>query len=366
VLRLEVGGAVSGVSVSGTVLNLALPANANRKAALTVAEHEVSTMTMQSGGLAVRFDQPFRYQVVEQSATRTVLELRPVISSVELQSTGERDIYRFHVTGAMDPTVHREGDAVVMNLPGARLDAGVTVPPSLTLQASDTGLVARVTSSRNFVIKRGADYFDLQLTAPGLAGKTIVVDPGHGGSETGAVGPAGTQEKADNLAIALKLKTLLEGAGARVVMTRTSDTRCADPADLAKLVGDDQLHYDLACRSQVANTVGADMFISIHNNANPDASLGGTETYYSLGNMNSARSQDLANFVQAGMLSSLGLQDLKVKHDVFYVTKFTDAPAVLAEVAFISNPTEEQLLGQDAFRQKAAQSIFTGIQRFFQ
>ncbi|HYF77746.1 MAG TPA: N-acetylmuramoyl-L-alanine amidase, partial [Symbiobacteriaceae bacterium] len=172
--------------------------------------------------------------------------------------------------------------------------------------------------------------------------------------------------KSVNLAIGLKLKALLEASGAKAVMSRTADTRCATPAELAAGAAlGDELHVDLGCRADLSDEVGADAFISIHNNASGDSAVRGTETYWTPDNFNASQSQVLAGLVQEELVKTLGLRNLGVKQNIFYVTRYTDAPAVLAEIAFLSNSTEEALLRQDSFQTKTAEALFRGIARLW-
>lgn len=368
VMRLELGGltAPSAVSSTSNTLTLSLPDNANRLAALQVNYQGITAMNMDRSSLTLRFDHSFRYQVISSSATGTVIEIRPQVTGVTVTHLADRDVYRLPLVGVADPSVTRIGSDVVLNLPGATVAGGVVAPAGFTLLGTSTGVTGRVTTSRPYAIKRGADYIDLVIyTTPGLVGKTIVVDPGHGGTETGAVAN-GLMEKDVNLAIGLKLKALLEAAGAKVVMTRIADTRCANPTELSQVPLDEQLHYDLNCRTVVANTAGADAFVSIHSNANPSTLERGTETYWSSDNLNASQSQVLGTLVQQELVAGLGLQDRRAKDDIYYVIKFTDAPAILAEVAFVTNSTDASLLKTDDFRQKAANSLLRGLQRFYQ
>ncbi|HYF92281.1 MAG TPA: N-acetylmuramoyl-L-alanine amidase [Symbiobacteriaceae bacterium] len=366
ILRLEIAGQVGAIREGAGSLTVALPENADRQAALTVGQSGVSSMTLGPRGLTVRFDHTFRHQVIVNADGTTVLEIRPVVEQIQAVKEADREIYRLHVAGVVDPVARREGSALAIDLFGARLGEGVMLPPGMTAEADAGGVTLRVASDRAHAIKRGAGTFDLVLLAPGLAGKTVVIDPGHGGVETGAIGLSGLTEKEANLSISLKLKALMEAAGARVVITRTADTRCASPAELLKWpTADEKLRFDLSCRSTVANTVGADAFVSVHSNASPDRGVRGTETYWSGDNLNAARSRALAGLVQGELVGALGLRNLGVKENIFYVTKYTDAPAVLAEIAFLSNSAEDGLLRQDAFRQKAAEAIFRGLSRFW-
>ncbi|HLN63267.1 MAG TPA: N-acetylmuramoyl-L-alanine amidase, partial [Symbiobacteriaceae bacterium] len=168
-----------------------------------------------------------------------------------------------------------------------------------------------------------------------------------------------------NLSISLKLKALLEQAGAKVVMTRTADTRCSTPAQLSGLTGAEQLRVDLNCRTVVPNTAGADLFLSVHSNASPATSARGVESYWSTENLNDPQSRFFATLVQNEMVKALGTPDRGVMDEMFYVVKFTDAPAVLAEVGYVTNPSDEALFKQDAVRQQTAQALLRAMQRFF-
>lgn len=174
----------------------------------------------------------------------------------------------------------------------------------------------------------------------------IVIDPGHGGSDPGAIGPAGTQEKNHALAVALYLRTLLQKTGHQVILTRETDRDVAYP--------DASSREELQARVDIANQAGAGLFISLHANAAENSEAGGTETWYYLDGY------PLAEAVQR-KLAELGLTDRGVKRANFYVLKYTEMPAILVELAFISNSAEEQLLAAEEFRKKAAQEINNGL-----
>lgn len=188
---------------------------------------------------------------------------------------------------------------------------------------------------------------------PGLKGKVIGIDPGHGGSDAGAVGLNGTTEKAVNLAVAMQVKALLEKAGAKVVMTRTDDRdvygRYASDVD------------ELQARASVANDNNVDIFLSIHANAIGNRDVGGTATYYY---PKTKYDSLLAQSIQANIIKT-GLDDRGINSARFYVLRRSKMPAALVEMAFISNPKEESLLGSPAFQQQMAQGIVKGLDTFF-
>lgn len=186
-----------------------------------------------------------------------------------------------------------------------------------------------------------------------LVGKTICIDPGHGGSDSGAVGGTGTKERDNTLAIALLLRDRLEKNGACIVMTRDSDKDVAFPGASAD--------EELGARVDAANEAGADIFLSIHNDSFTSSSASGTTTYH----YGDAESVRLAGLIQKCLVEELGTKDRGARFASFYVIRYTDMPAVLVEVAFISNPEEEVLLASVDGRFKAAESIFQGIVKYF-
>ena len=190
----------------------------------------------------------------------------------------------------------------------------------------------------------------------GLTGKTIVIDPGHGSPDTGAIGPSGTLEKDNNLAIALILEKDLKSVGANVLMTRSTDNSPAS-TDFTTM-------NDLQDRVDVANNSKADLFVSIHNDSFTNPAASGTSTYYSADNSQSDKSQQLADNVQDELINYLGTSNRGVIEAPFYVIKYTDMPAILVEAAFISNPDEEKKLATDDFRQSIATAILSGITDF--
>lgn len=191
--------------------------------------------------------------------------------------------------------------------------------------------------------------------ASGLKGKKIAIDPGHGGNDSGAVGYGGVKEKDSTLRISLKLKKMLEDAGATVIMTRSTDISVAAPtaSDAA----------ELQARCDVADKANADIFISIHNDSFTDSSANGTSTYYYSGG--SSASKELADDLRSSIIAQVNTPDRGTKTANFYVIKHTDMPAVLIEAAFISNPAESVLLTSDDGTTKFATGIFNGINKFF-
>ena len=219
--------------------------------------------------------------------------------------------------------------------------------------------------------------------ALGLKIGRIVIDPGHGGHDTGTIGPTGLEEKEVVLDVGLKLKKLLEqNTGCEVVMTRSDDT-----------------FIPLEERTAIANEKSADLFISIHANASRDKSARGIETYYLNFTSNpdalevAARenassqeavhqlqdlikkiamtekieeSQDFARQVQREVYTRVtkvsGAQrDRGTKKAPFVVLIGANMPSVLAEISFLTNPRDERLLKRSDYREKIAYALYEGI-----
>jgi len=215
---------------------------------------------------------------------------------------------------------------------------------------------------------------------------TVVIDPGHGGRDPGAHGPRGTEEKDITLKVGLKLRELLKkDPGVRVMMTRERD-----------------VFVDLEDRARFANINEADLFVSIHVNSHPQRSIRGIEIYH-FGEAKDQRALEVAARENGTPLSSTGvgweylvadllttkkieaslelawttkeamiahmngqyaLVDHGVKTAPFYVLRFTSMPSILAEIAYISNAAEEDLLRTGTFTTRVAESLREGVTAF--
>lgn len=181
-----------------------------------------------------------------------------------------------------------------------------------------------------------------------LKGKTIVVDPGHGGADPGAIGFSGQQEKEVNLFTALELARLLNAAGAEVLLTRNGDQTVSNLR-----------------RVTLANDSNADLFISIHANAYSKNKSNGTETFYYANDDNGSDSRFLAGLLQKELVDVLRLRDRGVKSSGFYVIKNTEMPAALVELAFLTNAEEEKMLKDEKVLKASAESLYRGIEQYF-
>jgi N-acetylmuramoyl-L-alanine amidase len=178
-----------------------------------------------------------------------------------------------------------------------------------------------------------------------LKGLKIMIDPGHS-KDPGAIGPTGLLEKDANLWIALKLRTMLKNKGAKVMMTRTGN--------------EDVPLYD---RPKKAEEWGADLLVSIHNNALPDGINpfynNGTSVYYYF-----PHSLGLAEAVHNQMLKATGLPDHGLYYGNLVLTRYSTVPSILVECAFMIIPEQEAKLRTAKFQKACASAIMLGIKDF--
>lgn len=179
-----------------------------------------------------------------------------------------------------------------------------------------------------------------------LRGRMIAIDPGH--PPLGATGPTGLREAEANLAVALQLRAMLESAGARILMTRTADTA-----------------LDLWPRVAMADTGGAELLVSIHNNALPDGvnpfTNNGTSVFY-----NQPRSAPLASEIQRALVARLGLPDLGISRADLAIVRLTWMPSVLVEGMFMILPEQEAALRTSTGTRQYARGVYEGVRRFLQ
>lgn len=192
-----------------------------------------------------------------------------------------------------------------------------------------------------------------------LAGKTIVLDPGHGGADGGAVGKDGTLEKGISLSVAKQLQSYLQQTGAVVYLTREKDTDLADPdtKGLARRKGE-----DIRRRLQFIGDKQADLFISIHLNALPSTKWSGAQTFYY---PKLDKSEHLAKMIQAEIIRNLeNTNRTALSLTGMYLLKHAEVPGALVEIGFLSNEQERKLLKKTEYQKKMAASIYQGILRY--
>lgn len=188
----------------------------------------------------------------------------------------------------------------------------------------------------------------------------IVVDPGHGGKDPGAIGVNGLYEKTVNRDVSLKLKAELERLGYEVLLTADTD-----------------IHMSLPERVAFKEAAQADLFISIHANAHHSSAIQGSMVLYYDRNYPQASypasaemaeltplSKQLATYVAESMAAKAGTYDRGIVPSAVYVARHGTIPSILVETAFLSNPKDAANLASDAFRTQLALGIAEGIQRF--
>ncbi len=256
-------------------------------------------------------------------------------------------------------------------------------PPRLVLDVPSAAMSERLASARRPEPPEGGS----EARQLGFGVHRIVIDPGHGGTAPGAIGRSGSTEKDLTLDISRRVAGNLRNSKYEVSLTRSDDS-----------------NIDLEDRASFATESGADLFVSIHVNSSTNRNLTGFETYYLdlatdptaaetaarenltarggvgglndvldeiVRNANKRESRDLATSIQDSLIMQMSkkygdVRDLGVKHAPFVVLVGAEMPAVLVEVSFLSNPTEETRLNEDTYRQQVADAIHIGIENFIE
>lgn len=190
---------------------------------------------------------------------------------------------------------------------------------------------------------------------------TIIIDPGHGGEDGGAVGINGVFEKDLNLSLSLDLAAMLRSSGYRVILTRETDTMLYDKNVDYK---GRKKQLDLSERVRIAENCDNAIFISIHMNSFLDSRYSGLQVYYS-GNSDGSRS--LAEAIQNSVTSELQKDNervIKQASDNIYLLKNIKKPAVLIECGFISNSVECERLCDENYRKELSLAVFCGINSY--
>lgn len=195
------------------------------------------------------------------------------------------------------------------------------------------------------------------LAEPPLAGQVIMLDPGHGGIDPGAVF-GNVYEKDINLAVALQLARLLRQDGAEVYLTRTDDS---DYYPSSRCTLQDK-RQDLTIRAEMARQSGAGILVSLHVNKDHHPGSQGAETYYFPG---STEGQRLAEAIQIRLKEIQPDNRRQAKAEDYFLLRTTPMPAVIVELGFISNSRERTLLLSAAWQKTLAEAICEGIIDFY-
>ena len=197
------------------------------------------------------------------------------------------------------------------------------------------GWLVSINGTKPQIKKTGADGY--------LKNKTIVLDPGHGGTDKGATGVSGIYEKDLTLRTAQLLSDKLMAAGANVYITRKNDS-----------------YLQLASRVNMARIYNADAFISLHYDSNVDPSTHGMTGYYY-----HTYQQTLAESIFASTVGQTKMTSRGVRFGDFHVIRENSQKAVLMELGYLSNPAEEMMIKSAGFQENAASGLFDGLARYF-
>ncbi len=195
--------------------------------------------------------------------------------------------------------------------------------------------------------------------APVLPG-TIVIDPGHGGLDSGAVSENGVEEKNINLAVSLFLRDIAKENGINVIMTRTEDISLHTTESSKIRV---QKRSDLEVRKKLLNETGAAAFISVHTNKFEQSKYKGSQVFYA----NNDKSRLLGELIQKSLIEGMADGNTRAAKTVpagAYIYKGTKESAVIVECGFLSNPEEEALLQQEEYQKRIAACIWDGIKKY--
>lgn len=204
-----------------------------------------------------------------------------------------------------------------------------------------------------FIGRAALSYATFQSTGPFC----VLLDAGHGGTDPGKVSASGIKEKDINLAITLKCKKILEQNGIKVILTRSEDCSLEDDSASNKKAS------DLKNRKALMKKNKINCAVSIHQNSFPDSSSHGAQVFY---NPQYPSSKHLASLIQTQMQNLTGMENhRKIKPNTdYYLLRDNDVPTVIAEVCFLSNPSETAMITEETIQEKAAFQIAMGIMQF--
>lgn len=186
---------------------------------------------------------------------------------------------------------------------------------------------------------------------------TVVLDAGHGGTDPGKVSASGVEEKDVNLDIALKCRSVLKQNGITVILTRDSDESLEDSSSAYKKAS------DLRNRKKIMTENQADCAVSIHQNSFPDPAQHGSQVFY---HPSSEEGKKLASCIQNQTKSLLGQEnrrEIKSNGD-YYLLRDNPVPTVIAEICFLSNPSEAEMITDESIQERAAFAIAMGIMQY--
>ena len=293
------------------------------------------------------------YQPISKPTSKPADEVKtPVVST-------QRPTSNTQVATAQKPAAEVKAPVASAQKPATTKASG----PKVIVIPKNNGDNNKATSQKGSKVTTKSDKEELPLaikakskfrTGGGIKDKIITLDPGHGGSDPGAIGASGLKEKQITLEISMRVKELLEKEGAKVFMTRTTDKDVYAPnaSDRA----------ELQARVNVAEKHNSDLFLSLHINSSVNKSVGGFSSYYYPKTDNDLK---IAKTIQDKFAKNFGVDNLGVRQANFYVVKRCSMPATLLEMCFISNPKEEKLMKSKWFQKKTARLIVEGVKNYF-
>ncbi|HHW27607.1 MAG TPA: SH3 domain-containing protein [Firmicutes bacterium] len=336
---------------------------------LPINAYEFESIEVKSSDVTVRLLDKPNYRVKQNTPGKVVLEFVPAVTGISVSSGTDAEIVTIDTVGYAWPDVVRNGNTLDLFIPGATYTGGQAngLGDSVKLSgvsARDGGTSVTINTPENapYVLTRTSNSLTAKFLKPGLAGKVIVIDPGHETDDPGAIGPTGLRERDVNWEIARQLTDLLRKQGAVVIMTRHG-LYDATPAPEGWVPGLDEYSGSLARRA--AWSKNADLFISIHNDSAVDRNARGTTTYVCDRTLNAKESRRLAGLIQNYLCPVLGTLNRGVRDSDLFVVREAQCPAVLVEVMYISNYTEEAYLRSPNTWELAATGLYRAIERYF-
>ncbi|MGG1663834.1 N-acetylmuramoyl-L-alanine amidase [Brevibacillus sp. NRS-1366] len=273
---------------------------------------------------------------LQKTSTETVQSTKPAASSGSKRGTVLADALRVRKgPGLEQGIVHVLSKGTTLEILGRKQDW-------LQIRTSD-GKAGWV--SATYVGDSLSSGVSKVNKSPGLKGKVIVIDPGHGGSDVGAIGmKTNIEEKTLNRNTAQQLASKLRQRGAQVIMTRT----------------DNNEKPSLAQRAAISNAKAADAFISIHYNSSIKPTSGTLTFFYS-----EAKDYPLARSIEARLRKNQGLPSNGISFGDYHVLRENARPSVLVELGFLSNPKDEAVIRTAGYQERAAQAIADGLADYF-
>lgn len=258
-------------------------------------------------------------------------------------------------TKEVEETIQSKLEAVTIQYNNTHLRAGASTDHEIVsyvdrdetfdvLSETENWLEISNGDVQGFVHRQLIEVQNRTTSNVGLKNKTIVIDPGHGGRDVGAIGVNGSYEKDITFLSASELERELIALGANVYMTRTDDA-----------------FIPLDSRPLLANAVDADAFLSLHYNSFPEApSAAGIETFYF-----HDQDQQLAQYIHNEIIKETDERDRGTTFGDFQVIRQNFKPGVLLELGFLSNEENEALLNTNAYQRKIVSGVINGLQKFF-